>query len=136
MDFYKEHEKWVSYAETFGAGDYAEDIVQDAYIKAIEKNIVQTPLFYITLRNMVMDFHRQNKRNVVPLPENESISESLFEYINRWYWYDRDLYLMYIEKQMTLREISEATNISLASVHKTIKHCNEKLKQWYKIYGT
>jgi DNA-directed RNA polymerase specialized sigma24 family protein len=136
LDFYKEHNKWVSYAKTFGAGDYAEDIVQDAYIKAYDKQIVQIPHFYVTLRNMVIDFHRQNKKELVPLPDNDQVIESVYDYINSWYWYDRDLYLMYIEKQMTLRQIAEVTKISLASVHKTIKHCNEKLKKWYQIYGT
>lgn len=135
MELYKEHKKWVNYAKTFGAQDFAEDLVQDAYIKAIEKNVTQPQHFYIVLKNIVLDFHRQNKKELVPLPEYESLSESIYDYINTWYWYDRDLYLMYIEKRMVLREISIKTNISLASVHKTIKHCNEKLKKWYQIYG-
>jgi len=135
MDFYKEHKRWVSYATIFGAGIYAEDIVQDAYIKAYEKKIVQVPHFYVILRNMVVDFHRQNKKEIIPLPENEKIIETVYDYINTWYWYDRDMYLMYIDQQLTLREISNRTKISLASVHKTIKHCNEKLKKWYQIYG-
>jgi DNA-directed RNA polymerase specialized sigma24 family protein len=137
MDFYKEHKRWVSYAKIFGAGIYAEDIVQDAYIKAYEKKIVQVPHFYVILRNMVVDFHRQNKKEIILLPENENekIIETVYDYINTWYWYDRDMYLMHIDQQLTLRQISNRTKISLASVHKTIKHCNEKLKKWYQIYG-
>ena len=67
------HKEWLKMAHKFGAGDYAEDVVQEMYIRL--NRYIETPerimykgepnkLFvWVTLRNMVRNL--QNKKSIV-----------------------------------------------------------------------
>ena len=122
------HQKWIKIATTFGAGDYAEDLVQDTYLKCLEVERVNEAYFYFALRNTVVDWHRKEKKEFLYVNNEQFLNEQIYNYIDTWHHYDRKLYLTYIENKLSMRDISEQTNISLTSIFKTIKNCNEKLR--------
>tara|TARA_R110000868_G_scaffold120421_2_gene319533 strand:- start:2393 stop:2908 length:516 start_codon:yes stop_codon:yes gene_type:complete len=55
---YKKHKYWISVVKSFGENYYAEDVVQEAYIKVNGKEINDS-YFYLTLRSITMDLHRK-----------------------------------------------------------------------------
>ena len=66
----KNHKEWVDLAKNLGAKDYAEDIVQEAYIKitkyAHNKNVYSNGKYskaymYFTIRSVFIDYIRTKK---------------------------------------------------------------------------
>lgn len=73
---YNYHDDWIRLALSLGAGSMAQDIVQDMYIKVIEKyddqpekiirdGRLNTYFIYVVLRNMIFDEHRKKAKDVV-----------------------------------------------------------------------
>lgn len=128
---YKQHNKWIKIAKTFGAGDVAEDLVQDAYIVAMNwKSKVNESLFYFMLRNVTMDHFRKEKRVYIYIEPQQFLNEQLYSFIDTFHPYDRKLYLTYINEKLSMRDIAKETGISLTSIYNTIKNCNETLKKF------
>ena len=126
-NIFRQHQKWIKIAKTFGADDFAEDLVQDAYIKALSKETVNDALFYFILRDCIADHFRKEKRIVYYIEPTQFVNENIYQYIDTWHPYDRKLYLLYINEKLSMRDIAKLANISLTSIYNTIKNCNEKL---------
>lgn len=127
---FNNHNKWIKIASTFGGGDYSEDLVQETYIKCLDKEIVNEAFFYFALRNTVYDWLRKEKKQKLYLEPQQFLNENIYNYIDTWNGYDRKLYLLYIESTMSMRDIANETKISLTSIFHTIKICNERLKNY------
>ena len=127
---FEQHHKWIKIAKTFGALDFAEDLVQDTYIKVLEKEDINEAYFYFALRSTVTDFLRKEKRIVLYFENEKIIDDDVYNYIDTWHPYDRKLYLTYINNQFSMRDLANETGISLTSIYNTIKNCNEKLKKY------
>lgn len=127
---FDQHQKWIKIAKTFGAGEFSEDFVQDAYIKALKKETVNEALFYFILRDVVVDELRKDKRTIVQVDNEQFLTDKLYSYIDTFHPYDRKMYLIYIETKLSMRDIANQTGISLRSVFETIKSCNKKLKHY------
>ena len=55
----KRHRHWINIVRKFGELTYAEDIVQEAYIKILYKNKeINEAYFYYTLRSLTADLSR------------------------------------------------------------------------------
>jgi len=48
-------------------------------------------------------------------------------FIDSWYWYESKMFRLYFYKDMSMREISRETKISLTSICLTIKHCKKMI---------
>lgn len=140
---YQKHKHWIKVVEKFGEKHYAEDVVQEAYIKIYGKDINEA-YFYFTLRSMTMDLHRKKVEKVEITKEIEyslieeddefiiELAKPYQDYIETWEWYDKKLFMLWIESGVSMREIARRTNIGFMSVYNTIKNCKEKIKKWEK----
>ena len=140
------HKHWISVVKRFGEVTYAEDIVQEAYIKIIDSNKdVNFAYFYFTLRSLTMNLHNKKVVKVeitkdieyllVDSGEDDIILElakPYLDYIQTWEDYERMLFMVYVNKGVSMRKMARESGISFTSIYNTIKNCKLKLIQWQK----
>ena len=150
----KHHKEYVNTIKQFGEDFYAEDLVQEMYLRFITKNKEQQVMnkgevnryyVWLTLRSLFIYFHRQKSRvikvdvsEVLNLQQIDEIEEheafgslmtQVSKEMNNWHYYDRLLFKLYKDTNMSMREIAQGTNISLKSIFGTLKHCKKRLKE-------
>lgn len=149
----RNHKDYVQLVKSWGECDYAEDIVQEMYIrlhaytngdKIIKNGKVNRSFIWITLRNMFLDAQKMKSRvEVVRMGEGfecyddepnrdelialDRIDKFIEEEKESWHWYDKMLFDLYSGSDMSMRDIASETNISLTSIFHTLKKCKEKL---------
>ncbi len=135
----KQHNRWINIVKQFGITDYAEDVVQEAYIKCLEKERVNESYFFLTLRSLAMDLHRKQKKIIkVSIDEVNIISEieqqnEVLGIVDDFHWFDKEIFFLYYDEKMTMRKIAKETKISLKTIFTTIQKCNTKIKkEWQK----
>jgi DNA-directed RNA polymerase specialized sigma24 family protein len=139
---YSRHKHWVSIVKKFGEVNYAEDVVQEAYIKVHGKDINEA-YFYYTLRSLTMDLHSKKVIKVemtqdieYSLREDEGnelaeeLAQPFIEFIDTWHWYDKMLFMTWVNNKISMRKLSRETGIAFMSVYYTIKKCKQRLKEW------
>jgi len=126
-------DKWIRAAKAFGAGDMAEDFIHDTIIKLSNKEQVNDWMFYFALRNTVVDNIRASKKQIELINHEGLDIQKIYNYIDTFNPYDRKLYNLYIDTKLSMREISNQTGISLTSIFKTIKSCNERIKHFIEL---
>lgn len=139
---YSRHKHWVAMVKKFGEVNYAEDVVQEAYIKVYGKDINEA-YFYYTLRSLTMDLHSKKVVKVeitqdieYSLKEDESnelaeeLAQPFIDFIDTWHWYDKMLFMTWVNNKISMRKLSRETGIAFMSVYYTIKKCKERLKEW------
>jgi len=150
------HKEWVKMAHSFGAGDYAEDIVQEMYLRL--NRYVEEPdrimykgepnkLFvWVTLRNMVRNF--QNKKDLLVFSGDmveydkeedafdygeaeafERLIEKIWESTAELHWYDKKMFEIYHTTEMSMRDIEKETKISLYSIFDTLKKTKSYVRE-------
>jgi DNA-directed RNA polymerase specialized sigma24 family protein len=149
----KNHNFFVDVVQSFGEHTYAEDIVQEMYLriykytdeeKIVKNGEVNKGFIWFVLRNIYVDYCKQKSR-IMKVELNESIlvpedydkankaidklHEKIEKEIDSWHWYDAKLFRLYRDSGMSMREIEEATKISLTSIFNTIKICKSKINQ-------
>ena len=149
----KNHSEWVKIVNSFGEHFYADDIVQEAYIrlmnystedKVIINGEINKTYMYFLLRNTYLIMNRANKPVITSLEfasnvkDHEDVSEQLTAYqkiqdkidkeVKSWHWYDQKLWHIYRESAMSIRKIAGETKISSKSIFVTLKHCKERIK--------
>jgi hypothetical protein len=136
----KQHQRWINTVKQFGIIDFAEDVVQEAYLKCLEKETVNEAYFYLTLRSLSMDLHRKQKQIIkVSIDEVNIITEieehnEVLNLVNDFHWFDKEVFFLYYDNKMSMRKIAEETGISLSTIFKTIQTCNLKIKkEWQKL---
>jgi len=155
----KRHNEWIKIVHSFGEYDYAEDIVQEMYItlykyaseeKIVEKGVVSRGYCYFTLRSIFLQYcNAKNKIQKVELDDEEVYTQIadysemdaeigydkfrtlIDEHIDNWRWYDKTLFKIYRDTDMSIRKIAEETNISWVSIFNTLKKCKEELKELF-----
>ncbi len=160
------HDEWVKVIHTFGEYDYAEDIVQESYIALwkyadADKLLdvygeVRKGYMYFTLRSLFYQYYNKKKKvNKVnfddqwELFDDSNIEEHkayndicllIDEEIKNWDWYDRKLFKLYRDTDLSMRDIAKETNISLISIFNSIKNykiiLKEKFEKDYQDYIT
>lgn len=62
MEVFREHRKMVGWAwKVLGSRQDAEDVVQDMWVRLLNKGVVAVPLAWSTLHHRVVDIHRHRK---------------------------------------------------------------------------
>lgn len=149
----KYHKEWLNIVRLFGDNEFAEDIVQDVYLKVHQYNYQEKilidgepnrALMWILLRNTT---YRENKiapndlsielvrdlsadeLRVKKHESLETIYDKVEQEISRWDWYDQKLWKIYKDEQKPMRQISDETGISLKSIFLTLKSCKERIRQ-------
>lgn len=149
---------WLDMAKSFGLKDAdAKDLVQDMFIRLNDyvkepqklmynENEVNKFYIYVTLKNMF--YKRKEKTYFTSLSlyehniisdsnENEIYTKELFDDLidsindikNKWYWYDKKLFDLYFNTDMSMRDLSKKTKISLSSIFNTISNAKEKIRE-------
>jgi len=149
----KHHKEWVEVIHKLGEYDYAEDIVQESYIalikyanadKLIDVNgNVRKGYMFFTLRSLYYQFYNKKKKinkvsfdgcwelfddsNVEENKAYNDICMLIDDELENWHWYDRKLFKLYRDTDMSMRDIAKETNISLISIFHSIKNYKEIL---------
>ena len=155
-DFAQRHTEWVKLAQYIGCPAHlAEDLVQDFYIKlhAIQQKEgslqrleyngqINHGYIYIALRNAWTEINRKPR----PMSLNEEIyggfeepndlerqyvylHKAINQELSKMHWYDRKLFMLYIEEEHSIRSLAAATKISARSIQTTIKNVKDRLKE-------
>ena len=140
--------KHVKIAKSFGAGMYAEDVVQEAYLKCIRNNNLAEGYIILAIRSVAFDLYRANKKvKKVELHDNlitedEPIETHPTKYIeiehllDGVHWYDKEVFRIYCQEIKSIRKLAKATEISERTIWKSINICKQKLKENQKELGT
>jgi len=160
------HQEWISIVKSFGEFNYAEDIVQEAYLtiykyaneeKVIRNGNVSRGYMYFTLRSLYFQYYN-SKRKITKvsidddeftyeIPSDSQMDEQIAfhkictmidEHIDSWRWYEKKLFTLYRDTELSIRGIASETNISWVSIFNTLKHAknelNDKFKEDYEDY--
>ena len=154
------HKGWLDIAQAFIGNDYryrdyAEDYVQDAYLKIAEEGIEyksekQLKKYMIkTIKSIIINDKKKARPEVVSIEgtlyklgldptkyrDLRVILERLEKIENGLYWFDREMWRLYRSELSSIRKIAKATKISHVTVFRTLKRCKdiirEKLKADY-----
>jgi DNA-directed RNA polymerase specialized sigma24 family protein len=140
------HKHWITVVKRFGENTYAEDIVQEAYIKIIQSNKdVNFAYFYFTLRSLTMNLHNKKVIKVEITKDIEyllvdsqeenivlELAQPFIDYIQTWEDYERMLFMVYVNKGVSMRKMARESGISFTSIYNTIRNCKLKLIKWQK----
>ncbi len=150
------HKEWLKMAHSFGAGNYAEDIVQEMYIRLnkyvsdperiMYKGQPNKLFVWVTLRNMVRQFQKKKDHivyvgdmveydeaeevfDIVQAEGFEKIVDKVWDVIQEMHWYDQKMFEVYHKTDMSMRDIEKETGISLFSIFDTLKKGKEYVKE-------
>ena len=152
----KHHKEWVEVIYKLGETEYAEDIVQESYMALIkyadekklidENGKVKKGYMFFTLRSLYYQFYNKKKKvNKVSFDEQWEIFDDsnleehqayndiclmIDEEIDNWHWYDKKLFMLWVNNRISIRKLSRETNIGFKSVYTTIKKCQKRLIEW------
>ena len=152
----KFHADYLRIVQSYGEDFYAEDIVQEMYIrlnryadaeKIIRKDgTVNRAYIHFTLRNIFIDLTKERKKfNKVSLDEIKELGVE-YDYIPKkdgqialetriikemdtWNWFDVKLFNIYRDDKISMRELSKKTRIGTSTIFHRIKYCKERLKE-------
>ena len=152
----KQHDDWVKIVNSFGEYNYAEDIVQEGYLALIKyakpENIIKDNkmtrgYMYFTLRSIYYQYYNKKRKVKKISIDNEDINIQLpyvddldeqeaFHKIctmvddiaDGWNWYDRKLWKLYSQTDMSIRKLAKETKISWVSIFNTLKNLKEELR--------
>lgn len=152
----RQHDDWIAIVRSFGEYNYCEDIVQEAYIclikyatpeKIIKDNKVSRGYMFFTLRSLYYQYYNKKKKiskvridndeNYLQIPHEDNIEEN--EAFNKicelvdgvaddWNWYDRKLWKLYSQTDMSMRKLAAETKISWVSIYNSLKHLKQDLR--------
>jgi DNA-directed RNA polymerase specialized sigma24 family protein len=150
----KHHKEWVSIVKGFGEVDYADDVVQDVYLrlhkyeyleKIIKDGEPNRGLMWIMLRNAAFEQNKKYSKELICVDELRDVADEESEVekheaykrldskikqeILNWHWYDAKLFTLYLEQDVSMRALSKMTNISIGSIFQTLKNCKERLRE-------
>jgi DNA-directed RNA polymerase specialized sigma24 family protein len=148
------HKDWIKVVQSFGEYEVAEDIVQETYIslwkyadeeKIIDANgNVRKGYVYFTLRSLYYQYYNKRKKitkvdidGCWNLFDDSNINEQkayneicllIDEELTNWKDYDRLLFKLYRDNDLSMRDIATGTTISLSSIFHSIKNYKKILK--------
>ena len=164
----KRQTDWIRMCKSFGASDdLAQELVQEMYVRLYKyvddaekimynETEVNTFFVYVTLRNMYTSLMKAKSRfefvdvsiledelifeeaNVEAEIELQTLYEEIWETADDWHWYDKKIFHLYHNTDMSIRTLADETKISARSIFNTLKNareriqtdCNETYKAW------
>ena len=160
------HNEWISIVKSFGEYDFCEDIVQEGYLtiykyadetKVIRNGVVSRGYMFFTLRSLTFQYYNSKKKIdkvslddeefTIQIPNNSQMDEQvafhkictmIAYHIDSWRWYEKKLFSLYRDTELSIRGLAKETNISWVSIFNTLKHAknelNEKFREDYEDY--
>ena len=156
----KRHQEWINIVKSFGEYNYAEDIVQQSYLtiykyaneeKVIRNGNVSRGYMYFTLRSLYYQYYN-SKRKITKvsidddeftfeIPNHTQMDEQVAfhkictmidDHIDGWRWYEKKLFSLYRDTDLSIRGIAAETNISWVSIFNTLKNAKQEIKDTFK----
>lgn len=152
----RRHQKWIKLVNSFGEYDYAEDLVQQAYLvlykyadpdKIIKDGKVSEGYMFYTLRSVYIQYYNSKKKitkvyiddedNTYQLTDSTDLEEQIAfnkictmidDELESWNWYNRKLFKIYRDTNLSIRGIAKETGISFVSIFHTLKAAKENLR--------
>jgi len=153
------HKEWIKIINSFGEYDYAEDLVQECYLvlykyadetKIIADGVVSRGYMYFTLRSLYYQYYN-SKRKIdkvsidddgftYQIPDDTQMDEEIAfnkicqmidQHIENWRWYEKKLFTLYRDTDLSIRGIANETNISWVSIFNTLKQAKDELRQTF-----
>ncbi len=153
----EKHKTWVEITQTFGLDKMtAEDLVQDMYLKIdawSKRNERNSSILYEgkeinyyfvfkTLRTLFLDYIRREQRSILKHSEEVLQPSYIFERIDKdinekriktlikdLAWYDRKVFELVYNQNMSMLKLSEMTGISYYSIYRTIQKIKRLIKK-------
>jgi DNA-directed RNA polymerase specialized sigma24 family protein len=154
------HKEWIKIINGFGEYDYAEDLVQECYLvlykyatedKIIRDGVVSRGYLYMCLRSLYYQYYN-SKRKVDKVSINDDdityqipydsemdeqiafdkICQMIDNHIEGWRWYEKKLFTLYRDTDLSIRGLATETNISWVSIFNTLKQAKDELKETFK----
>ena len=146
-------------ARSFGADqELAQDIVQEMYVRLYKyvedaekimynEKEVNTFFVYVTLRNMYTSLMKAKARfefvdvstledelvfeeaNIEAETELQTLYEEIWETADDWHWYDKKIFHLYHNTDMSIRTLADETKISARSIFNTLKNARERIQE-------
>jgi DNA-directed RNA polymerase specialized sigma24 family protein len=154
------HKEWIAIVKSFGEYDFCEDIVQEGYLtiykyanedKVIRNGVVSRGYMYFTLRSLYYQYYNSKKKInkvslddeefTIQIPNNSQMDEQVAfhkictmidDHIEGWRWYEKKLFTLYRDSDLSIRGIAAETNISWVSIFNTLKHAKQEIKDNFK----
>lgn len=148
LEYYKELLYYIR--NKISNKDYAQDIVQETYIKIIsiqnEQEVInQRALLYKIAKNLIIDKVRKNKNiKEIPYEESEYIAKTkapedlaieqnqtniLMQELKKLPTKRKEAFVLHILEGYTKEEVSKMMNISIQAVEKHISRASIELKE-------
>tara|TARA_R100000278_G_scaffold40193_3_gene35424 strand:+ start:7496 stop:8041 length:546 start_codon:yes stop_codon:yes gene_type:complete len=152
----EQHNEWVTIVRSFGEKNFAEDIVMESYIaltkyakpeQIIKNGKVSRGYMYFTLRSLFYQYYNKKKKykkirlddheqtwqlqhedNIEEQQAYHKICTMIDEVSEDWHWYDKKMWKLYSQTDMSIRKLAEETNISWVSIFNTLKNLKQDIK--------
>tara|TARA_R100001463_G_scaffold28410_4_gene65073 strand:+ start:272 stop:823 length:552 start_codon:yes stop_codon:yes gene_type:complete len=153
----KQHDKWIKLVQDLGESNFAEDIVQEAYIVLYkytnEQNIIKNGkvsegYMFFTLRSVLFQYYNAKNKlkrqditdveffNKIPDVDDLDIEKGYNDFcvlldkkVDTFHWYDKKLWKLYSQTNMSIRKIASETKISWVSIFNTLKNIKNDLRE-------
>lgn len=148
------HSEWVQMVNTFGEEFFAEDIVQETYMmllkwsseeKLYTNGKINKGYIWLALKNtFLMHVNKSKKIQFIKLDDVYNIADENTDEENKaynsllnkldaemltWHWYDKQLFEVYKNTNISLRLMSKQSKISVTSIFNTIAICKKRIKE-------
>ena len=151
-----QHDEWIKIVNSFGEYNYAEDIVQEAYYvltkyanpdNVIQDNRIVRGYMYFTLRSIYYQYYNKKKKiRKISIDDEDvkhqfeetddiedhlaydKICQKVDDLSDKWSWYDRKIWKLYSQTDMSIRKLASETGISWVSIFNTLKNLKEEVK--------
>tara|TARA_R110000796_G_scaffold41003_1_gene101271 strand:+ start:387 stop:953 length:567 start_codon:yes stop_codon:yes gene_type:complete len=159
-DFLKEvakhHKEWLKTCRALGGGDFAEDIVQEMYIKLykyasaekiIKEGILQKGYVFFALKSILYTLKNEQSlvykeelkdyllEDTTDTEEQEAfdrfcglIDNYLIDQEKEKNWYGAKMFQVYRETNLSMRKMANLSNISWVSIFHTLKSVKQDLR--------
>jgi DNA-directed RNA polymerase specialized sigma24 family protein len=152
----EQHDEWVKIVKSFGEKNFAEDIVMESYIaltkyakpeQIIKDGKVSRGYMYFTLRSLFYQYYNKKKKykkirlddheqtwqlqhedNIEEQQAYHKICTMIDEVSEEWHWYDKKMWKLYSQTDMSIRKLAAETNISWVSIFNTLKNLKLDIK--------
>jgi len=152
----EQHDEWVRIVKSFGEKNFAEDIVMESYIaltkyakpeQIIKDGKVSRGYMYFTLRSLFYQYYNKKKKykkirlddheqtwqlqhedNIEEQQAYHKICTMIDEVSEEWHWYDKKMWKLYSQTDMSIRKLAAETNISWVSIFNTLKNLKLDIK--------
>lgn len=152
----EQHDEWVKIVHSFGEYNFADDLVQEMYLtlikyatpeKIIKNGKANRGYIFFTLRSLYYQYYNKkqrikkvsldNEEYLIQIPDQTNYDEQeafhkicllVDDLSDEWHWYDKKLWKLYSQTDMSIRKLASETKISWVSIFNTLKALKQEIR--------